>query len=226
MVDTARGQGKDYTAMVVIDSTEKPHRVVARYRNNTISPFDVPPELFALGTKYNNAHLLIEVNDIGGQIADVMHEEFEYENIIQTTMMGRAGQKVSLGFGRGTKQRGVRTSAAVKKLGCAVLKTLIEQDKLLVRDYDIIQELMTFISKHQTYCADDGYTDDLVMCLVLFGWLTRQGYFEEIIDIQRKKIINTTEKEEEENTTFFMGSREFDSEKVFKEDNSLWFTEE
>jgi hypothetical protein len=223
MVDTARGQGKDYTAMVVIDSTEKPHRVVARYRNNTISPFDVPPELYALAIKYNNAHLLIEVNDIGGQIADVMHQEFEYENIIQTTMMGRAGQKVSLGFGRGTKQRGVRTSAAVKKLGCAVLKTLIEQDKLLVRDYDIIQELMTFISKHQSYCADDGYTDDLVMCLVLFGWLTRQGYFEEIIDIQRKKIIHKAE-EEEENTTFFMGPEM--PENAIREDNALWFTEE
>jgi hypothetical protein len=226
MVDVARGQGRDYTAMVVVDSTEKPHKVVARYRNNLISPFDVPPELYNLAIKYNNAHLLIEVNDIGGQIADAMHEDYEYENIIQTQMMGRAGQKVTLGFGRGTKQRGVRTSSAVKKLGCAVLKNLIEQDRLLVRDFDIIQELMTFVSKHQTFCADDGYTDDLVMCLVLFGWLTRQGYFEEIIDIQKKKIINTTEKEEEENTTFFMGSREFDSEKVFKEDNSLWFTEE
>jgi hypothetical protein len=64
------------------------------------------------------------------------------------------------------------------------------------------------------------------MCLVLFGWLTRQGYFEEIIDIQKKKIINTTEKEEEENTTFFIGSKEFDTEKTFKEDNALWFTEE
>jgi len=167
--------------------------------------------------------LVKEPSGLGGQIADVMHEEFEYENIIQTTMMGRAGQKVSLGFGRGTKQRGVRTSAAVKKLGCAVLKTLIEQDKLLVRDYDIIQELMTFISKHQTYCADDGYTDDLVMCLVLFGWLTRQGYFEEIVDLQRKKIIHKAE-EEEENTTFFMGPEMPDN--AVREDNALWFTEE
>jgi hypothetical protein len=144
-VDTSRGQGNDYSAAVMFDITEAPYRVVAKYRNNIVSPMLLPTIISAFGKKYNNAYVLIEVNDIGGQIADAMHQDYEYENIIQTQMMGRAGQKVTLGFGRGTKQRGVRTSSAVKKLGCAVLKNLIEQDRLLVRDFDIIQELMTFV---------------------------------------------------------------------------------
>ena len=222
IVDTARGQGKDYTAVVIINVTEKPYKVVATYRNNVISPFDFPVELYNLVTTYNDAHVLIEVNDIGGQVADAMHEEFEYDNIIQTVYMGRAGQKVSLGFGNKSKQLGVRTSSAVKKLGCAVLKTLIEQDKLVLNDQNVIQELMTFVAKQQSFVADEGYTDDLVMCLVLFGWLTRQGYFEEIIELQKKKDINKPE-EEEENTTFLMGPEIF--EDAVSDGNDLWFTE-
>jgi hypothetical protein len=221
IVDTSRGQGKDYTAVVVINTTEKPYRVVSTYRNNVISPFDFPTELYNLVTTYNDAHVLIEVNDIGGQVADAMHEEFEYDNIIQTVYMGRAGQKVSLGFGNKSKQLGVRTSSAVKKLGCAVLKTLVEQDKLVLNDQNIIQELMTFVAKQQSFVADDGYTDDLVMCLVLFGWLTRQGYFEEIIELQKKKDINKPE-EEEENMTFLMGPEIL--EDAFNDGHDIWFT--
>jgi len=42
--------------------------------------------------------------------------------------------------------------------------------------------LTTFIAKRQSFEADDGHTDDLVMSLVIFGWMTRQDYFKELVD--------------------------------------------
>jgi len=193
-IDTARGQGKDYSAAIVIDITTPPYKVVARFRNNIISPMVFPTAIKAIATKYNNAYLLIETNDIGGQVADILFDDLEYDNMAHTVYKGRAGQVISSGFGGSNMQRGVRTTVPVKKLGCSVLKSLIENDKLLVSDMDIINELYTFVAKAQSYEADDGHTDDLVMCLVLFGWMTRQDYFKNLterdvrIDVYKEEI--------------------------------------
>ena len=178
-VDTSRGQGKDYSAFVVIDTTEMPYKIAAKYRNNTISPMLYPTVISTVGKNYNNAHILIEINDIGGQVADILHQDLEYENIIMTTYKGRAGQIAGGGFGTGRTQSqlGVRTTGPVKKLGCSVLKSLIEEDKMIVEDVDMVNELVSFVAKKNSFEADDGHTDDLVMCLVLFSWLTRQDYF-------------------------------------------------
>ena len=182
VVDTARGQGKDYSAFCVIDVTEMPYRVVAKYRNNIISPMIYPTMIKSVCEKYNKAFALIEINDIGGQVADVLYQDLEYDHIYMTQNKGRKGQVVGGGFGGGGNQFGVRTTGPVKKLGCSVLKSLIEEDKLIVEDLDIINEFTTFIARKQSFEADEGHTDDLVMCLVLFAWLTRQDYFKEMND--------------------------------------------
>jgi len=183
-VDTARGQGKDYSAFVVIDATEMPYKLVARYKNNTISPMVYPTVIRAVGLKYNTAGILIEINDIGGQVADILHQDLEYENVMMTTYKGRAGQVMSAGFGGNSSksQLGVRTTVPVKKLGCSILKSLIEEDKLIVEDVDCVNELITFVAKGKSFEADDGHTDDLVMSLVLFAWMTRQEYFKSLTD--------------------------------------------
>ena len=183
-VDTSRGQGKDYSAFVVIDATDMPYKIVARYRNNTISPMVYPTVIRAVATKYNTAGVLVEINDIGGQVADILHQDLEYENVMMTTYKGRAGQVMNGGFGggRSSSQLGVRTTMPVKKLGCSILKSLIEEDKLIVEDVDIVNELITFVAKKNSFAADDGHTDDLVMSLVLFAWMTRQEYFKSLTD--------------------------------------------
>ena len=181
-VDTSRGLGKDYSAFIVVDTTDMPYKIVAKYRNNTVSPMVFPTVIRAVGMKYNDANILVEINDIGGQVADVLHQDLEYENILMTTYKGRAGQSISAGFGRGNAQLGVRTTVPVKKLGCSVLKSLIEEDKLIIEDVDIVNELITFVAKGKSFEADDGHTDDLVMSLVLFAWLTRQQYFKSLTD--------------------------------------------
>jgi len=178
-VDVARGQGGDNSAFCVFDISEMPYKMVARFKSNVVSPLLLPSYIRAVGKKYNNAHVLVEVNDIGSQVADILHYDLEYENLVKAAFKGTKGQMITdSGFGTKRIQLGVRTTIPVKKLGCAVLKNLIEQDKLIVEDPDTIDELTTFIADGQSFTADEGHTDDLVMCLVLFSWATRQDFFE------------------------------------------------
>jgi len=188
-VDTARGQGLDYSAFVVVDITDSPYKIVARFRNNTIAPLVFPTAIKSVGDRYNNAYCLIEINDIGAQVADILFRDLEYENVLQAVYKGRSGQVIGSGFGGSSSQLGVRTTVPVKKLGCSVLKSLIENDKLIIEDMETVQELYTFIAKGQSFEADDGHNDDLVMCLVLFGWLTRQEYFKNLTDMDIRKDI-------------------------------------
>ena len=205
-VDTSRGQGKDYSAVLVFDVSDTPYKVVAKYRNNIISPMLFPTMIDALGKKYNKAYVLIEVNDIGSQVADILHYDLEYDNVLMSTNKGRSGQVLNGGFGKGQTLFGVRTTMPVKKLGCSILKSLIEQDKLLVEDEEIIQELLTFVSKHNTYAADDTHTDDLVMCMVIFSWLTKQPYFKDLTNVDiRKELFEGEIKKIEEDDWFSFG---------------------
>ena len=185
IVDVARGQGKDYSAFSIIDISMMPYKIVAKYRNNLVSPLLFPSIIRSLGKRYNDAYVMVELNDIGGQVADILHRDLEYENLIKSNMRGRKGQIITEGFGGGGKnqQLGVRTSQVVKKLGCAVLKNLIENDKLIVEDAEIIEELTTFVATNSSFQADAGYTDDLVMTLVLFSWATRQEFFKNLTDV-------------------------------------------
>jgi len=188
-VDVARGIGNDYSAFVVFDITEFPYRVVAKYKNNEIKPMLFPSIINEVAKAYDNSWILIEVNDIGDQVANILHFDLEYDNILMCSMRGRAGQMVGSGFSGKKSQLGVRTTAAVKKLGCSNLKLLIEDDKLFVSDYDIISELTTFTQKHNSFQAEEGCNDDLVMCLVIFAWLVAQDYFKEMTNNDiRKKI--------------------------------------
>lgn len=194
IVDVARGQGKDYSAFVLIDVTEFPYKTVATYRNNTVSPLLFPSILKTVARKYNNAYILVENNDIGSQVADILHTDLEYENLIKTAMMGRKGQTITEGFGAGkVSNLGVRSSVATKKVGCSVLKNLIEEDKLTVEDSDIISELTTFVSKKQSFEAEEGHNDDLVMCLVLFAWCTRQDFFKNLTDMDVRLAMYSKE---------------------------------
>ena len=181
-VDVSRGVGNDYSAFVVLDTTAIPYKVVARYKNNQIKPIVFPNLIVDVAMNYNNAYILCEVNDIGGQVADIIQYDLEYENLLMVSMRGRAGQQLGQGFSGKKTQLGIKMSTAVKQVGCSNLKALIEDDKLLVEDYDTIAELTTFIQKGQSFQAEDGCNDDLAMCLVIFSWMAMQPYFKEMHD--------------------------------------------
>ena len=187
IADTARGRGVDYSAFSVFDVSEVPYRQVAKYRDNQISPLLYPNVIYHTGNKYNTAHVLVEVNDIGSQVADTLHYDLEYENIMIITMRGRAGQQIGGGFAKNI-QLGIKTSKQIKRIGCAALKDMIECDKLLIPDFDTIQELTTFAARNNSFEAEEGSHDDLAMTLVIFSWLVQQRYFKEMtnLDIRQK----------------------------------------
>jgi hypothetical protein len=193
-VDVARGIGNDYSAFVIFDITEFPYRVVGKYKNNEIKPMLFPSIIHEVAKGYNDSWVLIEVNDIGDQVSNILHFDLEYDNILMCSMRGRAGQIVGSGFSGKKSQLGVRMTASVKKLGCSNLKTLIEDDKLMIYDYDVISELTTFIQKNRSFEAEEGCNDDLAMCLVIFAWLVAQDYFKEMTDNDIRKRIYEEQK--------------------------------
>jgi len=181
-VDVSRGVANDYSAFVVFDVTEIPYKIVAKFRDNEIKPLIFPAKIYEVARAYNQSFVLIEVNDIGEQVANAMQFDMEYDNLIMASMRGRAGQVLGGGFSGGRAQLGVRTTKAVKRIGCSNLKQLVEDNKLIVEDLEIINELSTFVSKGQSYEGDDGCNDDLVACLFIFAWATDQQYFKELSD--------------------------------------------
>jgi hypothetical protein len=188
-VDTARGMGNDYSAFSVFDTTQMPYTVVATYRSNTIAPMLYPNIINAVGKRYNTAHVFIEVNDIGGQVADILHADLEYDNILMCTVKGRKGQVLSGGFGQGESIMGIRQTTVTKRVGCATLKSLVEGDQLLVEDFNTIAEMTSFVAKKQSFEADEGHNDDLAMTLVMFAWLTSQDYWKDLMNTDIRKEL-------------------------------------
>ena len=227
-VDVARGLGNDYSAFIVFDTTEFPYKVVAKYRNNEIKPMLFPNIILDVAKGYNNAYVLIEVNDIGDQVASIMQYDLEYENILMASMRGRNGQIVGQGFSGKKTQLGVRMTSAVKKLGCSNLKTMLEDDKLLTVDYEIISELTTFAQKHQSFEAEEGCNDDLAMCLVIFAWLVQQDYFKEMSDNDIRKRIYEEQKNqiEQDMAPFGFIQTGLESESFVDDNGDRWHTDE
>ena len=229
-VDVARGVGKDYSAFIVADITEFPYKVVATYRDNEIKPMLFPSVIADVGKGYNDAYVLCEVNDIGDQVASILFYDLEYENLLMVAMRGRAGQIVGSGFSGVKTQLGVKMSTTTKKIGCSNLKTLIEEDKLTFCDYNIISELTTFISKKQSFEAEDGCNDDLAMCLVIFSWLVAQDYFKEMTDSDVRKRIYEEQKNaiEQDMAPFGFVSDGFELEEqtTVESDGTVWKTDE
>lgn len=223
-VDTSRGLGQDYHAFIVVDTTESPYEVVATFRNNEIPPMIYPNVIYQTAKEYNEAQVLCELNDIGGQVADILRNDLEYENMLSTSMRGRAGQILGEGFGQQVTY-GMKMTQPVKKIGCSTLKSFIETDKLITNDYNILEELINFVSSRTSYEADAGHNDDLVMCLVIFAWMTTQKYFQEYFDIDLRKQLYETEMKNIEEDIMPFGFIQDGIDEQYEVDNegNIWF---
>lgn len=226
LVDSSGGQGNDYHAFSIIDVTSVPYRLVATYRNNKLSPLVMPNVIYAAGMQYNCAHILVEINNEGSEIANILHSELEYEHLMTVTMRGRKGQSIDGGFGGGQSQFGVKMSEVVKRIGCSIAKSLIEENKLIIEDYDTIRELFTFVAKKGSFEAETGHNDDTCMTLVLFGWLTAQSYFKDMSDIDvRRDIYKEKIRELEESMVvfgFIDNGIDREAETVVDEQGTVW----
>ena len=223
VADTAKGVGGDYSAFTVIDITESPFRIVAKYRNNRISPMLYPSVIYEVAKKYNESFVLIEINS-SEQVAQILYNEYEYENILFVSKTSK-GQRISSGFGSsGKAEFGVTTDKKVKRIGCTTLKSLVEEKKLLITDADIISEISTFIERKGSYSADEGYHDDLVMTLVLFSWLFTDPYFKDLTDINIRQDMYKSQIEMIENSIAPFGfiNNGLDDESYVDESGQTW----
>ena len=227
-VDVARGVGNDYSAFTVVDITEFPHKLVAKYRDNTIKPMLFPSVIYEVCKSYNEAFILCEVNDVGDQVAAILQYDLEYQNLLMCSMRGRAGQIVGQGFSGQKTQLGVKMSKTVKKVGSLNLKTMIEEDKLTFCDYEVISELTTFISKHNSFEAEEGCNDDLAMCLVIYAWLVAQDYFKELTDQDVRKRLYEEQKNqiEQDMAPFGFIVDGLDDTSFVDDDGDRWHTDE
>ena len=227
-VDVARGVGIDYSAFIITDITSFPHKVIGKYKNNEIKPMLFPSIIVDIAKAYNNAFILCEVNDIGDQVASIIQYDLEYDNLLLCSMRGRAGQIVGQGFSGKKTQLGVKMSKTVKKVGCSNLKTLIEDEKIIFNDYDIISELTTFIQKHNSFEAEEGCNDDLAMCLVIYAWLVQQEYFKELTDQDVRKRIYEDQRDQIEQDMspfgFIVDGR--DDESFVDGEGDRWYADE
>jgi len=188
-VDVARGVTKDYSAFVILDVSKMPYKIVAKFRDNDIKPLLFPHTIEKVCNAYNHAHVLVETNDLGQQVAEALQFELEYDNLLMTTQRGRAGQILGAGYsGRGSGF-GVKMTKQIKKIGCSNIKSLVEGDKIIINDFNIVEEMSTFVRRGQSWQADEGNTDDLMMCLVIFGWLSNQPYFKEMTDTNARQQL-------------------------------------
>lgn len=192
LCDTSRGVGLDYSAFTIVDITDIPYKVVAVYRDNKISTTLYPGLIFNMAIKYNDASVLLETNDMGEAVANALYIDYEYEMVLKAK-----GDKITSWGGPGTRP-GVRTTVRSKRVGCDALKQMVENDKLVINDTDILSELCNFVIKGTSYAADKG-NDDLAMCLVLLGYLTTQPSMQDISHVSLKeKIIEERMKMAEE----------------------------
>ena len=223
-VDVARGTSQDYSAFCVMDTTTVPYEMVAKYKNNEIKPIIFPNVIIDVARNYNHAYILCEVNDIGGQVADIIQFDLEYENLLMVAMRGRAGQQLGQGFSGKKTQLGVKMSSAVKQVGCSNLKALIEEDKLIIPDYDTIAELTTFIVKGQSFAAEDGCNDDLAMCLVIFAWMAMQEYFKQMHDNDVRQRIYDDQREniEQDMAPFGFMSDGLEDDHIIDAQGDVW----
>ena len=223
-VDVSRGIGGDYSAFIIFDITTVPYRIVGKYRNNEIKPMLFPNVINDVARAYNNAWVLCEVNDVGDSVASILNFDLEYPNVLMCAMRGRAGQIVGQGFSGNKTQLGVKMSVTVKKQGCANLKQIVEDDKLTFNDYDIINELTTFIQKKQSFEADEGFHDDLVMCMVIFAWLVQQDYFKELTDNDVRQRIYQEQKNqiEQDMSPFGFITTGLEGDEGFVDSGTVW----
>jgi len=236
VVDTSRGHHLDYSAFVVFDITQMPYRIVAKYRRNDISTLVYPTIISDVGKRYNDAYALVEINDAGQQVADLMVTECEYENMFYTSKSrSPANQPEFIGNPKTISFPGIRTTKPVKRIGCNAFKTLVELDHLIINDYHLIFEISTFVMTKDSFEAEEGKNDDLVMCCVLFSWLTTQNFFKDLTNIDvRKKVLENFRQERDEmmlpivvinmdDTETGTDPREKNTPLVVKEDGDLWF---
>lgn len=218
-VDTSRGRHLDSSAFAVFDISQFPHTIAATYRNSDVAPLMYASVVDKISRNYNNSYLLIEINDIGAQVAETIYMDLEYDGDMFWTKSGD-----NLGKVGNDPYPGIRTTKKTKRIGCANLKDMIENNQLLINDFDMISELSTFIQKGTgSYEADEGFHDDTVTTLWLHAWLVSQPFFNQLTDQNVRLAMHQEHINEMEDrlmmTTYYSDGID---EVIEREESTMW----
>ncbi len=189
-VDTSRGTGIDSSAFSIFDITQSPFKQVVAMNNADVFPHEFAEIIYTWGKRYNSAYALIENNDAGGQVGDLLYLEHDYERVFFSEAMGRDGLALTFSGGSKRAKSGINTNKRTKRIGCITLKNLVEGNELFVHDERTVTELMNFIRVKDSYQADPNVHnshDDLVMTMVLFSYLVNSPIFKELVGTDFKK---------------------------------------
>lgn len=180
--DVARGKGLDYSTVQVMhfDVAKNVFTQAASYNNNQINAVDFSNVVLNIAKLYNGAYILVELNDLGSQVVDLLKEDYEYENLIYTKGSGR-GKSLAFGPEKGAVP-GIVTTSTVKSSGCSMFKLLLEENRIIINDETTIDQIKVFSKKNGSYAAEAGHHDDLVMPLVLLSWMATDTNFKVYTD--------------------------------------------
>ena len=199
-VDVSEGVGGDASTFSIIDVSEIPYKIVCTYSNDMITTLIFPNVIFDVAQYYNNAYVVIESNTIGAEVANILHYDLEYENVLSTNITSKRGDldESPRSF------LGIKQTKKTKHIGCSNLKLMVEQDQLIINDYRVFYELSRFIRKGSSFQAESGEHDDLVMNLVTFAWLTSQNSFKELTNTDLRLAMNQRKIHEQDNLPYGM----------------------
>ncbi len=212
-VDVSQGRGIDYSTFSIFDVTAKPFKQVCTFRDNMISPMLFPDLINKYCRPYNESLVIIENNAEGSMVATQLHYDIEYPNVFVQGM---------------TKSTdiGITMSRKIKRVGCSTLKELMEENRLSVVDRPTITEMMTFVNKGNSFEADRGYHDDMVMNCVLFSWFVTTDYFTNLTDTAVKDLLYAEQQKMIEDDMLPAGifGQQDESESFVDKDGDRWFS--
>ena len=213
-VDVSQGRGIDYSTFSIFDVTAKPFKQVCTYRDNMISPMLFPDLINKYCRPYNESLVIIENNAEGSMVATQLHYDIEYPNVFVQGM---------------TKSTdiGITMSRKIKRVGCSTLKELMEENRLSVVDRPTITEMMTFVNKGNSFEADRGYHDDMVMNCVLFSWFVTTDYFTNLTDTAVKDLLYAEQQKMIEDDMLpagIFGQQQHEEVSFVDKDGDRWFS--
>ena len=176
--DVARGDGKDYSAFHVIDTSES--EVVAEFKGK------IPPDEFAIllneaGKRYNDAVICPESNTYGYAVL-VKLKELKYPNIYFSNQK----DKYAVLYGNGSiGKAGFSTQTASRAKILTKFEEIIRNKQIKIYSSRLYEEMKTFIWKGNKAQAMRDKNDDLVISLAIGTWLyeTNSSYNKQAVDL-------------------------------------------
>jgi len=166
-LDPSMGTGGDNAAIQIVEIPT--YEQVGEWQHNTTS---IPGQIRVLKDvcKYisdecksggSNIYWSVENNGLG-EAALLVINDFGEENIpgLFTSEPMRKGHVRKF-------RKGFNTTHSSKITACSRLKTMIENDQLIIKSKPFISELKTFIATGSSFQAKSGQSDDLISSMLL-----------------------------------------------------------